>query len=175
MFFSLKHNVSQLRNMLEHKRSTESLQLFELASFLSKVTLSSLEREIRFPCQATGKVLGARNLFLSLTVFSIQVFTIQEKRRIDWEVLCGPKVWPTTQHFHKMEFGNCQFTLVWLQLVPFSADCPKWLLRPLKHLRVKEREVPFLFLTNLGNYALLSPFYRWGKMRIMEVRQLTQV
>lgn len=45
VFFLLKHDVSQLRNMLEYERSTQSLQLFGLASFLSKVTLSSLDRQ----------------------------------------------------------------------------------------------------------------------------------
>ena len=79
MFFLLKHDVSQLRNKLERERSKESLQLFGLAYFLSKGTLSSLERQAHFPCQATGEVLRARDLFLSLAVLLTQVFTIQEE------------------------------------------------------------------------------------------------
>ena len=79
MFFLLKHPVSQLRNMLQYERSTESLQLFGLASFLSMVTLSSLERKAYIPYQVTGEVLRARDLFLSLAILVTQVFTIQEE------------------------------------------------------------------------------------------------
>ena len=79
VFFLLKHPVSQLRNMLQYERSTESLQLFGLASFLSMVTLSSLERKAYIPYQVTGEVLRARDLFLSLAILVTQVFTIQEE------------------------------------------------------------------------------------------------
>lgn len=64
-FLLLRHDVFQLRNMLEHERSTESLKLLGLASFLGKVTLSSLDRSpLSMPDQIGFLDLG----FVSLSL-----------------------------------------------------------------------------------------------------------
>lgn len=156
-FRLLKPDVSQLRNIPEPKISTEFHAVW--AGFFPQQDPTIFSGKASPPSMAGHRWGFEGQGFVSPPCYpSCSGFHHSRGIRIDWEIWSGPKVWQITRHFHKMqEFGNCQFTLVCFQLVPFSADWLKWLLRPIKHLRIEEGGVSSLFYFLLAWVALLPP------------------